>query len=131
MFRNDNISSPITNRGNDEKKSIMFSCNLDSIDSVSEFIRKVYSAITPKCSDFKSRIRRYGDKRSNNIVIFLTMPKAFINLLFTPEEQKSIHLRDNIDIHYFFDKNILKKTDKLSGKEEIFVLMKIVKNKSA
>lgn len=110
------------------KKSLMFNCNLDSIDSVSEFMRRVYSVITPKCFSFQSRIRKYGDKKRNHIVCFLTLPKSLINLMFSEEEQDKMDMKETLDIKLFYDKNIFKKIDKTTGKEEVLVLVKIIKD---
>lgn len=120
---------PDIGNNDDNKKSVMFNCNLDSIDSISEFMKRVYATVTPKCSDFKSRLRKYGDRKNDNIVCFLTMPKALINLIFSNDEQKKMDMRENLDIHLFYDKNIFKKIDKSTGKEEILILVKIIKNK--
>lgn len=109
----------------DNKPSRIFNCNLDSVDSVYEFIKRVYSAITPKCASFPGRLRNYGARDRNNVASFLTLPKAMRDYIFGNE---IIPEPDDYEVKYFCDKNLLKRTD-LNGKEEIFLLVKIIKKR--
>lgn len=110
-----------------ENKSVMFTCNLDSLDSISEFIKKVYTTVTPKTTAYKARIRRYGTKEQNNVVHMVTMPKLLIDTLFGPS-RIDFNNGKNLDITFFFDNNILKKTDKLNSRDEMYILMKVIRN---
>lgn len=107
------------------KPARIFNCNLDSVDSVYELIKKVYGAITPKCASFPGRVRNYTVRDRKSITTFLTMPKAMRDYLFGLDEVPEV---DEFEITYFCDKNMLKK--EVNGKEEIFMLVKIIKKRA-
>lgn len=111
-------------------KSMMFTANLDSMDSMAELIKKVYATVTPRCMEFPARIRRYGTVRRNNVSHFVTLPKIFVDYIFgsgqiTPHLPEPPVNMEKFDVTFFYDKNLLKKTDR--NKEEMFILMKVTK----
>ena len=107
-----------------KNRSIMFTCNPDSLDSISELVKKVYATVTPRCIQFDARLRKYGTKRRKTLSYFITFPKVFIDYIFgTSFEDLDVN---RFNIVFFYDKNLLKKTDR-NNKEEMFILMKLTK----
>jgi hypothetical protein len=113
-----------------QNKSMMFTANLDSLDSISELVKKVYATVTPRCIEFPARIRRYGTERRKNVSHFVTLPKVFVDYIFgggsiaSPIPTNNINM-EKFDVTFFYDKNLLKKSDR--NKEEMFILMKVTK----
>ena|SRR3982750_1496102 len=114
-----------------QNKSMMFTANLDSLDSISELVKKVYATVTPRCMEFPARIRRYGTERRKNVSHFVTLPKVFVDYIFgggsiaSPTIPTQNINMEKFDVTFFYDKNLLKKTDR--NKEEMFILMKVTK----
>src|SRR3982750_5062814 len=77
-----NPVSPPLSSNNVQNKSMMFTANLDSLDSISELVKKVYATVTPRCMEFPARIRRYGTERRKNVSHFVTLPKVFVDYIF-------------------------------------------------
>lgn len=127
MYTNSPPSPSNNKKLSEDNKSIMLTCNLDSVDSMGEFMKRVYNTIIPRCSEFKAKIRRYGDKKNNNVVHFITIPKTLVNLIMTDYEQKELELKKDFDIRYYYDRNMFRKVDRETGREELYILMKMVK----
>ncbi len=108
-------------------KLVTLNVNLDSLDSIRKFMKMVYSVITPKCYELPGRLKIYGAKERNNRATLFTIPKQLLQFIFG--EDAEIPDPDSVAITYYFDKNILRKTEE-NGREEIFILMKISKKSS-
>ena len=128
MYSKEGMKGRYTHTNEENKdiiaKSITVSCNLDSLDSIRKFMKTVYTTITPKCYALSGRLKVYGNKERNNRATLFTIPKQLLQYIFG--DDVDIPDPDNIDITYYFDKNILRKTED-KDKEEIFILMKITK----
>lgn len=53
-----------------------------------------------------------------------------MNFMFTEKEQNELEMKEDTDVHFYFDKNTLKRTNKDTGKEEMILLVKIIKKRN-